>query len=116
MSFDLEWENEEDREVKHEEQYYIDLHEKNKKDLETIDIKRSIQVRIIDQYEDNLLIEYHTNPNRFEEHTFTYVRVKDTSTGKLVFLSVPNNIRNCKVAIAWTFGLTCEEYDLFFQT
>lgn len=118
MSFveDFEWEDEEDREVPREEQYYIDLHEENKKFLENIDILKSAHVRIIDRYEENLLIEYHTHPTRFEEQIYTYVRVKDTSTGKLVFLSVPNNVRNCKVAIAWTFGLSCEEYDLFFQT
>ncbi|MHA1255174.1 MAG: hypothetical protein ACTSPS_06185 [Promethearchaeota archaeon] len=48
--------------------------------------------------------------------TYKYVRVKDSSTDKLVFLSVPNNIRSCKGAIAWTFGFSEREYDLFFET
>lgn len=113
---DFEWEDEEDYEEDHDEEYYIHLHEKNKKYLEKINIDSSPHVRIIDRYEDNHLIEYHTSPGGFEDHIYQYVRVRDSSTGKFVFLSVPNDMFTCKDAIAWTFGLTSSEYDLFFQT
>jgi len=72
-------------------------------------------VKIIDRYEENLLLEYHKMKGR-ARCTYKYVRVKDSSTDKLVFLSVPNNIRSCKGAIAWTFGFSEREYDLFFET
>lgn len=103
------------------EQDYIRIHEENKKFLKRVNFKRSTDrwIRILDSYNQNLLIEYSTLSSTAEERIqrkFNYVRVRDSSTGKFVFLSVPNNLKECKEAIAWTFGLSLPQYDLFFQT
>ena len=73
--------------------YYIDLHEKNKKYLESLnlDVIARGQTRIIDRDGENLLVEF-TKRGTNSITTFRYVRVKDSSTGKNVFLSVPNKM------------------------
>ncbi|MFW9972562.1 MAG: hypothetical protein ACFFDF_20415 [Candidatus Odinarchaeota archaeon] len=98
-------------------EYYITLHERNKKYLQSLnlDIITNGSVRIIDREGENLLIEL-TKRTTNSLTTFHYVRVKDSSTGKNVFLSVPNNMRSCREAISWTFGLNPLEYDLLFET
>ena len=103
------------------EQHYIRIHEENKKYLGRIDFHKpsNNSVQVIDSYRENILIQYRTSSSTEEERIdrkYSYIRVKDSSTNKYVFLSVPNQIRNCKEAIAWTFGLSLPEYDLFFQT
>ncbi|MFX0074730.1 MAG: hypothetical protein ACFE96_04775 [Candidatus Hermodarchaeota archaeon] len=103
------------------EQDYVRVHEENKKHLRELNLPAPnfMGVRIIDTFGENLLIEYKTTfSTELEtiERKFYYIRVKDSSTDKHVFLSVPNRIKNCKEAIAWTFGLSLREYDLFFQT
>ncbi|MFX0023557.1 MAG: hypothetical protein ACFE9S_14620 [Candidatus Hermodarchaeota archaeon] len=98
-------------------EYYIMLHEKNKKYLESLnlDIIASGPTRIIDRDGENLLVEL-TKRGTSSITTYLYVRVKDSSTGKKVFLSVPSNMRSCRQAISWTFGLKPSEYDLLFET
>jgi hypothetical protein len=103
------------------EQEYIRVHEENKRHLREINFRNPVYsgVQIIDSFGENLLIEYkNSSSNEVEriDRKFYYIRVKDSSTGKYVFLSVPNRIKNCKEAIAWTFGLSIREYNLFFQT
>jgi len=105
------------------EQQYIHIHEQNKKYLRSVNFKMPTptdrRIRILDNFRENLLIEYKTFSTTAEERIerkFNYVRVKDSSTDKFVFLSVPNNLRGCKEAIAWTFGLSLPQYNLFFQT
>lgn len=109
----------------------LKVHEDNKAFLRTVDfdniklsnprtfgtrnVRRNSSIRIISRYGENVLLEYMTIKGN-TRYFYRYVRVKDSSTGKFVFLSVPNNINNCKNAIAWTFGLTVKEYDLFFET
>ncbi|MBD3352497.1 MAG: hypothetical protein GF364_13495 [Candidatus Lokiarchaeota archaeon] len=39
-----------------------------------------------------------------------FVKVKDSSTDRIYFLQVPPDMKTCKQAIAWTFGLSEEEY------
>lgn len=95
----------------------LKTHEENKTYLRTLDLDclRGSNVRIIDRRGENLLLEYNkVIGNR--RYSYRYIRVKDSSTDKHVFLSVPNNMSNCKTAIAWTFGLSVREYDLFFET
>jgi len=92
----------------------IQIHEKNKEYLRSVGINNN-NVRIIDRFRENILLEYLKSEGR-TRCTYRYVRVRDSSTDKLVFLSVPNNIRSCKGAIAWTFGFSEREYDLFFET
>ena len=41
----------------------------------------------------------------------TYIVVKDVSTQKKYILRVPSEVTNCKEAIAWTFGMSEEEYN-----
>lgn len=103
------------------EQHYVRIHEKNKRYLGGVNFKKLTNkgIRIIDNFGENLLIEYNTSSSTEVERIdrkFNYLRVMDSSTDKFVFLSVPNQIRNCKEAIAWTFGLSLPEYNLFFQT
>jgi len=103
------------------EQEFVRIHEENKKHLKELSFPNPIYrgIQIIDKFGENLLIEYRTSFSNEEERIdrkFNYIRVKDSSTGKYVFLSVPNRIKNCKEAIAWTFGLSLREYNLFFQT
>lgn len=99
------------------------IHELNKKHLEEMDFRdmkpRSVfnnfnstyRVSIVDRYDDLLLIDYFVNRT-----TYKYLRVKDSSTRKHHFLSVPNNIRECRKALAWTFGLKPSDYKLKFET
>ena len=46
------------------------------------------------------------------EEPLTYIVVKDVSTQKKYILRVPPEVKNCKEAIAWTFGMSEEEYNL----
>ena len=69
------------------------------------------KIRIIHKEGDYILFDYLT-----WQYTYRYIRVKDTSTGKFYFLSVPIEIRTCKEAIAWTFGLKPSEYCLIKET
>ena len=39
------------------------------------------------------------------------VKVKDSSTDKYYILRVPLTVSTCNEAIAWTFGLSGDEYD-----
>lgn len=100
---------------------HILQHEENKKYLkdQKFETARSVsqgrRVRVVDRYKDDLLIELIIGP-RYENTTYKYIRVKDTSTGKLVFLSVPPHMNNCREAIAWTFDLSLSKYELLFET
>ncbi len=100
---------------------HILQHEENKKYLRNQNFKtirsnlQGRRVRVVNKYKDDLLIELTIGP-RHNNSTYKYLRVKDTSTGKLVFLSVPPHMNNCKEAIAWTFDLSLSEYELLFET
>ncbi len=45
-----------------------------------------------------------------------YVKVKDSSTEREYLLYVPENITRCKQGIAWTFGLSEDEYNPIKET
>ncbi|MFX0002857.1 MAG: hypothetical protein ACFE9C_14305 [Candidatus Hodarchaeota archaeon] len=98
-------------------EYYIRLHDNNKRYLESLnlDYAPSGSVRIIDRDKENLLVEL-TKRSTNSITTYRYVRVKDSSTGKNYFLSVPNKMSSCREAISWSFGLKPFEYDLLFET
>jgi hypothetical protein len=68
-------------------------------------------IRIIHKEGDSILFDYYTRP-----YTYRYVRVKDTSTDKFYFLSVPIEMQTCKQAVAWTFGLKPSEYSPIKET
>ncbi|MFX1388954.1 MAG: DUF6745 domain-containing protein [Promethearchaeota archaeon] len=95
----------------------ISLHEKNKKYLESLDLDSRLigSARIIDSDAENFLVEL-IERKADVIITYRYIRVKDSSTGKNYFLSVPNNMRTCRDAIAWTFGISSRQYDLLFET
>jgi hypothetical protein len=97
--------------------YYISLHEKNKNYLESLNLDFGARgpTRIIDRDGENLLVEL-TKRGSNTITSYRYIRVKDSSTEKNVFLSVPNRISSCREAISWTFGLKPSEYDLLFET
>lgn len=102
---------------------HILQHEENKKFLASLDYMLNrietnsinLRVRVIDRDKDDLLIEL-IRVNSYDETTYKYVRVKDTSTGKLVFLSVPPSFTRCREAIAWTFDISLSKYELIFET
>lgn len=45
-----------------------------------------------------------------------YVKVQDSSTEREYLLYVPNNMKTCRQAIAWTFGLEEAEYQPLIET
>lgn len=45
-----------------------------------------------------------------------YVKVKDSSTDREYLLYVPINVKTCREAIAWTFGLGESEYNPIIET
>lgn len=47
---------------------------------------------------------------------YHYVRVTDSSTGEHHFLSVPDKMKTCKEAIAWTFYMKSPEYHPLKET
>ena len=44
------------------------------------------------------------------------VKVKDSTTKKYYILRVPHSVKTCAQAIAWTFGLEEDEYNLIKET
>jgi hypothetical protein len=55
-------------------------------------------------------------PLRKNEEPIFLVKVKDPSLQVYYMLRVPPNVRTCKEAIAWTFGLSSEEYNPIMET
>ena len=102
---------------------YILQHEANKKYLKTLDFRyddvdtfsSNSTVNVLDREKDDVLIEF-IKGTRDNYTIYKYVRVRDTSTGKLVLLSVPPSMTRCREAIAWTFGIPLSEYELLFET
>ncbi len=45
-----------------------------------------------------------------------YVKVKDSSTEREYLLYVPSHLKTCRAAIAWTFGLSEQEYRPVIET
>ncbi len=94
----------------------VQIHERNKSYLEKIifddkGYSNDRRVNIIHVDRNLILVDYTSNRTNYR-----YLRVIDSSTRKFYFLSVPNNISNCKLALAWTFGMDLAEYDLGFET
>ncbi len=70
------------------------------------------RIRIIDKENNSILFDHYTSNGK----VYRYIRVKDTSTNDFYFLSVPNEVRNCKEALAWTFRIPPSEYNLIKET
>lgn len=71
------------------------------------------RIRIIHREDSSILFDYYPSNGRI---IYRYIRVKDSSTGDFYFLSVPNEVRNCKEALAWTFRVPPNEYNLVKET
>ena len=71
------------------------------------------RIRIIHRENESTLFDYHPSNRR---KIYRYIRVKDTSTGNFYFLSVPNEVRNCREALAWGFRIPPSEYKLIKET
>ena len=56
-------------------------------------------------------IDWHKN-----EESIKLVRVKDSSTNRYYLLRVPPNVRTCKEAVAWTFGMGEDQYNPLKET
>ncbi|MFX0094382.1 MAG: DUF6745 domain-containing protein [Candidatus Hodarchaeota archaeon] len=54
--------------------------------------------------------------NLRKEESLTFVKVRDSTTKQLYLLRVPSDVKTCREAIAWTFGLEEEEYDPIKET
>lgn len=50
------------------------------------------------------------------EDALKLVKVKDPSTGEFYILRVPLSVKTCKEAIAWTFRMSEEDYNLIKET
>jgi DNA-binding transcriptional ArsR family regulator len=72
-----------------------------------------LKCKVINKSGDNELIMI---PLGKEEEPIMLVKVKDPSTGLTHLLRVPPNVRTCREAIAWTFGMTSEEYNPIVET
>lgn len=48
--------------------------------------------------------------------TDRYLKVKDSSTERIFLLGIPNHIKDCKDAVAWTFGLSATQYNPLIET
>jgi hypothetical protein len=76
-------------------------------------MKADGRVRIIQRENDSMLLDYQSLNGR---NIYRYIRVKDTSTGNYYFLSVPNELKNCREALAWGFRIPPSEYNLVKET
>ena len=65
------------------------------------------KLNLILKSDGSILFDYTTANGR---HTYRYIRVKDVSTGKHSYLSIPYELYTCEQAIAWTFGMSPFEY------
>ena len=50
------------------------------------------------------------------EEPIKLVKVKDPSTDKIYLLRVPLEMKTCKEAISWTFGLSAKDYNPIKET
>jgi len=74
---------------------------------------REMKGKVLDRDGDQELIMV---PWRKDEEPITMVKVKDSTTGEIYLLRVPPDMKSCKEAVAWTFGMTAEEYMLEKET
>jgi len=74
---------------------------------------RELKCKVINKNNDNELIMV---PLSKGEEPIMLVKVKDPSTGFTHLLRVPPSVRTCREAIAWTFGMTSEEYNPIIET
>ena len=71
-------------------------------------IKDKVNAEVIHRDGESELLEFNTGE--------MYVKVKDSSTDRTYLLYVEGSHKTCKSAIAWTFGLTEEEYNPIIET
>lgn len=71
-------------------------------------IKSSVKAKVLHTDGDNQLLKFANDE--------MYVKVKDSSTDREYLLFVEGNHKTCRSAIAWTFGLTEEEYNPVIET
>lgn len=64
------------------------------------------RIQFIDQDGSDILFSLVDDDGR----THTFVKVRDSSTSKYHLLRVPNDMERVKQAVAWTFGISEEEY------
>jgi len=72
-----------------------------------------LKCKVINKNKDNELIMI---PLSKGEEPIMLVKVKDPSTGLTHLLRVPPTVRTCREAVAWTFGMTSEEYNPIIET
>jgi hypothetical protein len=95
---------------------------KNEKNLE---VRRIIQERMpdfvtklhakeIESFRDYTLYEVDISPD--PEKIAKYLKMKDNSTARIYYLRVPPKFNNIPDALAWTWGLTKEEYKPLIET
>lgn len=71
-----------------------------------------LDAEIIHQDGANYLIRYYLQGSQYHQ----YVRVKDSTTGNYYFLRVDPELKTCREAIAWTFGLSEDDYHPIMET
>lgn len=71
-------------------------------------IKNSVEAEVLHKDGDSELLKFKSGE--------LYVKVKDSSTEREYLLYVEGDHKTCRSAIAWTFGLTEEEYQPTIET
>ncbi len=64
------------------------------------------------------LYEFELEFSRWSKNVYRFVKVQDHSTGKVTTLAVPieKQTNTAKGAVSWTFGMTEEEYNPYYET
>ena len=72
---------------------------------------RDIKGEVIDKEKDNYLIRVKNKPE-----DFVFMNLKDSSTDRRYMIRVPPDTKTVKEGLAWSFGLSPEEYKLEVET
>jgi hypothetical protein len=68
---------------------------------------------VVHKADDSELIKLRWNK---DEEPLKLVKVKDSTTGRIYIIRVPKNVKSCREAVAWTFGMGKEEYHPIKET
>ena len=74
---------------------------------------QDLKAKVLHQEGESQLVDI--NMGKHEEN-IRLVKVRDSTTKQFYLLRVPPNVWNCKEAVAWTFGMEEDEYNLVKET
>ena len=74
---------------------------------------QDLKAKVLHQEGESQLIEIDMGKH---EENIRLVKVRDSTTQQFYLLRVPPNVWNCKQAVAWTFDMEEDEYNLIKET